>query len=77
MSQQSESSTGKVPEELRVLSLCWNLEEGGFGTSYSNRLDELASKVRAGRQAIAVSFFQSFYLSCQWVWPRCRLSVPA
>lgn len=50
MVQQSESSTGKVPEELLVLSLCWNLEEGGFDTSYSNRLDELANEVRTDRQ---------------------------
>lgn len=33
---QSESSAGKVSEELLVLSLCGNLEEGGFDTSHTN-----------------------------------------
>ena len=45
--------SGEVLVELFILGLCWNLEEVGLNTSYSNRIDKLASRVRAGRQTVA------------------------
>lgn len=48
----------RIPGEMLVFSPCWNLEEVGFNTSYSNRRDDSASESEGEPAKSKVAFLR-------------------